>query len=87
MRKNINLIQFSAEELKKINKEIAPRFGVRNMVTSGSYRTFRGRIMQGNIAIGSTNTYTSISTIKSIGKRVKEIIDADEVYSFGIRLA
>lgn len=75
------------EELKKMNREIVPMFGPNNRITSGSIYTCNGRKLQCNIVVGETTVYKSEVMLKQIGAKVKTIIGADEVYSFGVKLA
>lgn len=84
-KKTFYLIQ--EEELRKINKEIVPLFGQRNRVISGSIYICKGNKTQCNIVVGDTSTYKSKGMLKRIGARVKAIMEANEVYSFGIKLA
>jgi len=77
-----NYTPFNEKELKRMNQEIVPLFGTKNAVKSGSYheKTY-------NITIGDTWTHKSFHTLNRIGKMVKEIVGANEVYCLGTRIA
>lgn len=73
--------------IKKINNEVVPRFGNGNKVVSGTLEfTDDGKIRY-NIVLNDYNTYKPIGTLKEIGKKVKRIMRADEVYYFGQQIA
>lgn len=87
MRKNeLNLIE--KEELQKVNREIGPLFGIHSQITSGSYCIIgRGNKVQWHITVGDTSIYNSLTKLRKIGEKVKEIMGIQEVYSFGVKLA
>ena len=86
MRKDSTRLLYE-EELQKINREIVPKFGVKARVESGSYTTVQGGKKRINITVGETNTYKSAETLRSIGEHVKKVMEVNEVYSFGAKLA
>jgi len=86
MRKQKRFNLMTEEELQKINHEIVPLFGVQNRVTSGSILLNKGKT-QYHIVVGDTFNYNSQKDTENIGIKVKEILGAHEVYSYGVKLA
>jgi len=73
--------------IKKINDEIVSLFGTRNKLVSGSLEfTDSGKIRY-NIVLNNYNANKPVAMLEKIGKKVKEILRADEVYYFGKQIA
>ena len=73
-------------ELKIINSKIS-KFGARQRITQGSVENTGNNKIRYNIGFGDANTYRSEAMLKAIGQRVKDIMQADEVYHNGIQIA
>ena len=73
--------------IKKMNEKIVSRFGNGNKITSGSIEfTDSGKIRY-NIVLNNYNVYKPVAMLERIGKEVKKIWKADEVYYFGQQIA
>ena len=86
MRKNKYELM-TKEELRKVNSVIVPRFGGQNRILSGSFFLDGNTKLQCHITVGETSTPKSMRNIKEIGKKVKMITNAHEVYCLGVKVA
>jgi len=78
----------TSKEIKKINPELRKRFGAKNVITSGTVFKDEKGITQYNIVLNNDNNFfRANSMLRQIGKNVRTILGADEVYYFGERIA
>ena len=86
MRKNkYELI--SEKELRKMNSVVVPLFGVQSRIVSGSFFLGEDDVLKCHITVGDTTLRKTTRTIVEIGKKVKKITKAKEVYCFGVKIA
>lgn len=77
----------TSKEIQLINGVIRKKFGTQNGIESGSYEMGKGGRKKCHITLCNSNSYKPIIMLKRIGDYVKNIIDVDEVYCLGIRIA
>ena len=75
------------EELNKVNPNICLTFGTRNVITSGTCESYGRNKKRYHIVMENMLSHQPMSMIRNIGRKVKMIWQADEVYYFGTRIA
>ena len=85
MKNEIRMI--TEDELKKVNPVLRKYFGARNQITSGSCEIYGCGKKRYNVSLEDVPSHKSQPLLKAIGKRVKYILDAEEVYHFGTKIA
>lgn len=82
--KKVRLI--TKEELDLINDEVSMLFGANNRITSGSLEEVNGN-RRYNINFFDGSVYRSQAMLVNLGTVVKNIMDANEVFFLGVKLA
>lgn len=81
----MNVRKINMDELAIINEAVIRRFGANNRITSGSLEEVNGN-RRYNIALEGS-AYRPQAMLAHIGAVVKETLNCDEVFNYGIKLA
>ena len=86
MQNNIKIKVVTKKEMEKVNNELSPKFGERNIVESGTILYEKDKTIF-HMVLTDPNPYKPDSMMKNIGQIVKRILGVDEVFHFETQIA